>query len=130
MTLAGKAMLKPSLSSGSLGKRAITMRIEAKTRIISNIGCTCLVLGNVAEMLQKDCGIGSRTHSSSGIMLPPFKTLQYSPLCSMDVSCTRKAPSIRWRGIESVLSSPPQISIQWAVIVKHAFMHLECQMCS
>ena len=43
----------------------------------------------------------------------------------MDASYTGKAPSIRWGGIHSVLSAPPRISIQWAVIVKYAFIHLE-----
>ena len=47
----------------------------------------------------------------------------------MDVSYTRKAPSIRCGGIHSVLSAPPRISIQWVVIVKYAFIHLECHRC-
>ena len=44
----------------------------------------------------------------------------------MDASCTRKAPSTCWRSTHFGLSSPPRISIQWAVIVKYSFMHLEC----
>ena len=44
----------------------------------------------------------------------------------MDASYTGKAPSIQWGAIHSVVSAPPRISIQWAVIVKYAFIHLEC----
>ena len=44
----------------------------------------------------------------------------------MDASYTGKVSSIRWRGIHSVVSAPHRISIQWAVIVKYAFIHLEC----
>ena len=34
-------------------------------------------------------------------------------------------PSTRWQSNHCGLSSPPRISIQWAVIVKYSFMHLE-----
>ena len=37
-----------------------------------------------------------------------------------------KAANIQWGYIHYVLNVPSRISIQWALIVKYAFIHIEC----
>ena len=126
VTMAGKATFKPNISSCSSAKQAITVHTGQK-RIISSIKWTCQVPGNVDRNALEIIAIGVKLIHHWGYGCCIFNMFWHSPWWSMDASCTGKAPArTRWRSTHCGLSSPPRISIQWAVIVKYSFMHLEC----
>ena len=124
VSMAGKATFKPNMSSCSLAKQTITVRTDQK-KLISSMKWICHALGNVDRNALKIIGRESKIDSPLWIWLLHIYNVLTLTLVVYGCVLHPKASSTRWRSTHCELNSPPTISIQWTIIVKYSFMHLE-----
>ena len=126
VTMAGKSTFKPNSSNCSLAKPAITMHTVKKQENQLHQGRMPCSLEHTQKYQENISTLGAKLIQHLGYGSCMVQKLQYSPWWSMETSCTGKAPSTRFRSTHLEPRLSPRISIQWAVIVKYSFMHLEC----